>query len=460
MKKLKLITIILAIILITLVAFAGVYVKTQNRMENKVKEYKLGRILEGQRIIEIKVSDATSDDEEEIEAPDPEDLTGENYKIIKNTVENRLKSLGAEDYTISLNKENGTIRIELPEDDKTDTYAYYVTASGKVEITEKDEGIELLDENMIKKAKYSSVTSIDNEYQIYLELTLTKEGQAKIQEILNDYAILADEVEEIESATTEETSSDETTDTEETTENTDVTEEIEENSEETSNKKIAVLSIGGTDYDVYKIEKNKIRVKIGDKTTNSTTANNYMSKSAELAMLINSGKYPIEYEVENNRYEFTNITNNEILYFAIAILAIICVIFIIFIIKYKTKGLLCSISCIGFISVLSLILRYANVIITIEGIGAILFTIAINLMLNQVILSKTQKIDMIDEAINGTYKEIFSKLIPVIIISLVFCLSGWTNLSSFGMVMFWGIILIAIYNITITKGLLKLRENK
>ena len=39
--------------------------------------------------------------------------------------------------SIELYKENGTIRIELPEDDKTDTYAYYVTASGKVKITEK-----------------------------------------------------------------------------------------------------------------------------------------------------------------------------------------------------------------------------------------------------------------------------------------------------------------------------------
>ena len=51
MKKIKITTIILAIILVTLVAFGGVYIKTQNRMENKVKEYSLGRELSGGKIV-------------------------------------------------------------------------------------------------------------------------------------------------------------------------------------------------------------------------------------------------------------------------------------------------------------------------------------------------------------------------------------------------------------------------
>ena len=39
MKKIKLLTIILLIVLITMVAFFGVYVPVQNRMEDKVKDY-------------------------------------------------------------------------------------------------------------------------------------------------------------------------------------------------------------------------------------------------------------------------------------------------------------------------------------------------------------------------------------------------------------------------------------
>ena len=41
MKKVKILTIVLAIILVTLIAFGGIYLPTQNRMENKVKEIKL-----------------------------------------------------------------------------------------------------------------------------------------------------------------------------------------------------------------------------------------------------------------------------------------------------------------------------------------------------------------------------------------------------------------------------------
>ena len=109
MKTLKIITITLAIILVTLVAFGGVYIKTQNRMENKVKDYELGRELKGGRVIEVKVTTA------EDSKPKEEDLTLENYETVKKTIETRLKSFGAQDYTISLNKENGTIIVELPE---------------------------------------------------------------------------------------------------------------------------------------------------------------------------------------------------------------------------------------------------------------------------------------------------------------------------------------------------------
>ena len=64
MKKVKILTIILAIILVTLIAFGGIYVQTQNRMENKVKDYELGRELKSQRVIELKIKESTSTDSE------------------------------------------------------------------------------------------------------------------------------------------------------------------------------------------------------------------------------------------------------------------------------------------------------------------------------------------------------------------------------------------------------------
>ena len=450
MKKVKITTIILAIILIVLVAFGGVYIKTQNRMEDKVKEYSLGRELKGERLIELKISDGSTEGKT---APSEEEKNVENYETVKKTIEKRLKSLKAQDYTISLTKENGVIRVELPEDNQTDDLAYYLIASGKVEIKEKDTSTELLNEKMVKKAQYTYTSNADGEYQVYLEIALTEDGQAKIEEIKNNYAILKDDVDAVES----ETKSDDNSNSSDES-NTEDNNTEEQTTEET--KKVAKLSIAGTDYDVDKIEKNKIRVKMGSQTSNTTTVNNSMAKAAELTMLINSGKYPIDYEVQNNRFVHSDITNEQLLYFAGAVAVILLVIFVVLTIKYKSKGFLASISCIGFIALLSLVLRYTNVIITIEGIGAIILTILIDLKLSQMMLNKTKILNVVSEAVKSSYKELFLKLVPIMIVSIVFCFSGWTNLSSFGMIMFWGFILIAVYNIIVTKTLLKLRENK
>ncbi len=464
MKKVKITTIILAIILITLIAFAGLYIKTQNRMEDKVKSYELGRALYGGRVVDIKVADGEGDGETK---PNPETLTEENYETVKNTIEKRLENLGVQDYTISLDKTSGKIRIELTEDEITDDYIYYITALGNVQLKEKDTETELLSDSMIKECVYSYYSNPEGAYQVYLELELTKEGQAKIEELKNNYAILAEEVQEVEASQPEE--DEEESSEEENPENQEETDNVEnaeaggeepntENQENT--KKIAELTIGGNQYEVQKIEKNKIRINIGGETTNSSSINNNIAAAAELALLINSGKYPIQYEIESNRFIYSDITNKQILYFVIIVAVLIFISLIVLIIKYKINGLLASMSFIGFMAIFSLIIRYTNVVISIEGIGAILLILAINYVLNYVLLGKLRIINTINEVITNTYKETFLKLIPVIIISLVFCFARWANLSSFGMIMFWGLVLMAVYNIIVTKTLLKLRESK
>ena len=64
MRRVKILTITLAIVLIAMVAFGGVYIQTLNRMENKVRKYEFGRELDSQRVVELKVSDTTSSEEE------------------------------------------------------------------------------------------------------------------------------------------------------------------------------------------------------------------------------------------------------------------------------------------------------------------------------------------------------------------------------------------------------------
>lgn len=500
MKKVKILTIALAILLVTLIAFGGVYIQTQNRMENKVKDYELGRELKSQRVIELKIkenstdnskensSDETTDSENTEETEKSEEttstenestenkLTEKDYENAKKIMEKRLQSLGAQDYTISLNKENGTVRVELPENDNVDMYIYYLYASQKITIKDTDSKDNLLNDEMIKGAKYSYTSDSKGAYQVYEEIELTKDGQAKLNELLNDYALLATDVTEIENAkkasesesTKTESTSEESTETtentstdEQNTESTETqstTEETSSNSETT--KKTAKLYVNDTTYDVSKLEKGKITVKIGSSSTNATSVNNNISKAAEIAMLENAGKLPADYEVDTNRYEYSSITQKEIIYFAITMLAILVIILLVYCVIYKKSGILASISFVGFVSIFSLLIRYTNVAISIEGISAIIIVMIINLIINREILSKTKKMNLVNEAVKSTYKNIYLKLIPVGILTIVFCLSKWESLSSFGMIMFWGLVLTAIYNVIVTRTLLNLKENK
>ena len=500
MKKVKILTIVLAIILVTLIAFGGIYLPTQNRMENKVKDYELGRELDSQRVIELKIketstdnskensSDETTDSENTEETEKSEEttstenestenkLTEKDYENAKKIMENRLQALGAQDYTISLDKENGTVRVELAENDNVDMYIYYLYASQKITIKDTDSKDILLNDEMIKGAKYSYTSDSKGAYQVYEEIELTKDGQAKLNELLNDYALLATDVTEIENAkkasesesTKKESTSEESTETtentstdEQNTESTETqstTEETSSNSETT--KKTAKLYVNDTTYDVSKIEKGKITVKIGSSSSNATSVNNNISKAAEIAMLENAGKLPVDYEVDTNRYEYSSITQKEIIYFAIVMIAILVITLLVYCVIYKKSGILASISFVGFVASFSLLIRYTNVAISIEGISAIIVVMIINLIINREILSKTKKMNLVNEAVKATYKNVYLKLIPVGILTIVFCLAKWESLSSFGMIMFWGLVLTAIYNSTITRTLLNLKENK
>ena len=501
MKKVKILTIVLAIILVTLIAFGGIYLPTQNRMENKVKDYELGRELDSQRVIELKIKETSTDNSEENSSEETTDsgnteetekseettstenksteneLTEKDYENAKKIMENRLQALGAQDYTISLDKENGTVRVELAENDNVDMYIYYLYASQKITIKDTESKDILLNDDMIKGAKYSYSNDSKGAYQVYEEIELTKDGQAKINELLNDYALLATDVTEIENAKkasesestkTESTSEENTESTENTDEqNTESTESTETQSttEETSSnsettKKTAKLYVNDTTYDISKIEKGKITVKIGSSSTNTTSVNNNISKAAEIAMLENAGKLPADYELDTNRYEYSSITQKEIIYFAITMLAILVIILLVYCVIYKKSGILASISFVGFVSIFSLLIRYTNVVISIEGLSAIIIVMIINLIINREILSKTKKMNLVNEAVKSTYKNIYLKLIPVGILTIVFCLSKWESLSSFGMIMFWGLVLTAIYNVIVTRTLLNLKENK
>ena len=145
---------------------------------------------------------------------------------------------------------------------------------------------------------------------------------------------------------------------------------------------------------------------------------------------------------------------------AITLLAIILIGVIFLIIKYRKDGFLASIALIGYIATLLLVLRYTNVVLTMEGIVAIVISIVLDYIFTVYLLSLIKK----DET-SSLFKEALIKtifiIIPVLITAVVLCFAGWLPIFSFGMVTFWGLLVIVLYNLIITKTLIvDIRKNK
>ena len=104
-----------------------------------------------------------------------------------------------------------------------------------------------------------------------------------------------------------------------------------------------------------------------------------------------------------------------------------------------------------------LLIRYTNVIITLEGIMAIALIAILNYIFNYKLLAEIKKAeqDEFENSVKESFKKFFIKIIPICILSIVFCFVSWTPISSFGMAMFWGIALMILYNAIITKNFLK-----
>ncbi len=106
----------------------------------------------------------------------------------------------------------------------------------------------------------------------------------------------------------------------------------------------------------------------------------------------------------------------------------------------ELQKLLGSISYIGLASILLLLIRYANVTLSIQGILGIVIILILNYMFMNKLLSKLKKEkldkEMMKQMVKETYKEFFITILPIAIAVITFCFAGWAPISSLGMVMF------------------------
>lgn len=450
MKTIKIITISLLIVLVSMIGFFGIYKQNKNQMSNVVKDYTYAMDLNGARTIKLTLN---SDNSDEVK-------TEENYKTAKEIIEKRLKKLGVEEYKVNVNNENGEITVQIPEDLNTDTIVSNLTTVGKFEILDSETNDVLLDNNSIESSKvlYNTATSGTS---VYLEIAFNKDGKNKLEEISKTYVKTENNTTD-ENATTEENNTEVTENTNETnTENT--TSETSSKTEKKISLKIDDSELMSTTFD-EPITSGKIQLSVGKATTDSTTLKGYVEQAQNVATVLDSGKLPVKYDMKKNQYILSSITEQDLTYVAVTIAIIAIIAIIVLIIKYKTNGLVAGIAYTGLAALYLLLIRYTNVVISIDSIFAITMMLAFNYIFTIILLSNIKKMktenveNAVQKSVTETYKKFFSRIIPVCILAIVFCFIKWTPINSFGMITFWGIVIIAIYNATITNLLFRIKN--
>lgn len=464
MKKIRLITKIIAIIIIILIGFIGVYLPWKNpiNMNNEIKDFSLGKDFTGYREIILTISDANKvldsdkkvvgdtdsyDDssiksnnytksDEKVNSSDS--LNIENYEKSKGIVEKRLNDMRVQEYNLSMDKETGKIYIQIPENSITDKVVSNINEIGSVELKDsKDSSKVFLTSENLKEAKVMYGSS-DTGTAVYLEMQFDNEGKKILKDLSeNEYK----KIEE-----TEDSENKEETKTEE--------DKKEENKEEKEEQKEVTIYMSGNETTTTSFEEavtdGKISLRMGQSTTDTASIQESVTSARMVATILNNGVMPLKYKVTENQYIESEIKTSTIRNILIVIGVIFVVLLVLMAIKYKKKGILAALCYIAFTSIYLVLLRIFNVTIAMEGFVGGVIILALNYLINL----KLIKIEHNNKEYYNEFLDIIMKLIPIFVLSIIFVFIPITALSSIGMVMFWGIILILTYNVAITKHII------
>ena len=486
-KILKITLIILIIILISIISFVGVFVQNKNQMKNVLPEYLLSRELSEHTIVELKVSENEENDDEsvneekntsenaeeensdlakkEVAEGEAENTTAEtsneesdksdekddteNYKKAKEVITKRLASMNVVDYAIKQNKENGTIIIELPKNDNLSNMINEIASTGKFEIVDSETKEVLMTNDDIKSATAGLGTNSSGYRVAFVNINFNSAGTKKFKDITNTYiktTVEKEKTEEVAEEATNEIASEAST--EATNEISQEQEKTEGQAQtETVTKKVTMKLDDSELFSTYfegEISNGVLQLTVGSSSnsTNVEELQEFYNNARNLASLLNSGKLPIAYELEKNETVSPNVTFNQIKTVIIVAVVVLAVALCYMVVKYKGKGIMLSISQIGYIALLLIVIRYFNVEVSIGGIIAILLCIAISYVISIKMLKEKEILKTIGESAIA--------LIPVLIISI--CLT-FANIS-IGMVLFWGIVITLLYHVSISNLLL------
>ena len=431
-KKLSILLIILLIILISIISFVGIFYQDKNQMVNIIPDYTLGTDLSGYRKIVLTVDESDEGNTEDI-------LKYDNYVKSANVIKARLKSMKIEDYTVRCDEATGQIEITIPENDQTEYILSDITQKGVFEIRNTANNEVLMNNDDIRNVEVNAVPSSYNNDSsaVYMDINFNNSGSRKFRDITRDYQNII------------------TNETNTNTSNETSNEIAEETTEEDNTTEIG-LYIDGTSMMTTSfsqiIDNGVMSLSLGSSSSaDQTKILTYQAES--LSAILENDAMPIQYSVTGNIYISSPIEQNTINILIGISICIEIIMLIALIIKYRVKGVIASFCSVGFIALYLLILRYTNVVITLEGMFAIALVFVINYIFNIMILNRLQ--NNMEKTFTKAITKFSLSMVPMLILAVVCCFSSWMSLFSFGMIVFWGLVVSVIYNLLITRAFLK-----
>ena len=407
-KPLIILAYVIVILLISLVSFGGIYVKDKNKMTNVLRDYILGTDLGASRNIVIKV------DEENKEL-----LTEENYAKARDIVVSRLKYMKLDYYEMKFDESTGTIYMDVPENSRADYAAQYSVTKGEFKIEDNDTGELLLSKADVKEAKVQYQTT-ESGTTVVLNIEFNKDGAEKLRNISNTYVKSTD------------------------SEGNDTTKKIKMSLDDTT-----IM----TTYFAQEMTDGQMQVSLGT-SSDSEQIQNRITQATNIAVFLNTDTMPLTYKIDVNKSVYSSLTDNVLKIAIIVSIVIFALLLIYMIIKYKKEALLAVVTNIGFVAILLLIIRYTNVDITLTGLITIPISVIIKyVFLMNILKVKTEKIDNDSKIkrVKETIRSGIEKLIPVAVIAVVFALTKWETVYSAGMLLFWEIAVLILYNLSTLK---------
>lgn len=462
LKTNKILIILGIIVVISIISFFGLYIKENGVWNNLLKEYNLGIELKGYRDLHFSldtteeekevyvdengeilgyVEDGTdtedtsislvADEEEEssdeteenedlgyaieqrvIKTNEDEDINIENFDLSKKIIQNRLNTIENFEYNIRVDSVTGELVLEVPDDDTLSTVEALITSKGIFDIIDYQNGIVLLNNDDITNVT-TLVNYEDEGYQCYLQVALNDSGKEKISEISKKYVQTTDE------------------------------------SGEASIEYISVRFEGQallTTYFGEEITDSVLTIPIGNATTDLDEYLTIADKASRIANILNGKTLPLQYTLTSDNYIKSTITD-EIVFVAKIVCALaILIVSAILIVKFKLNGFILSIVSVGYIAVTTLLLRYADVVLTLNSIYTLVACAVLNYIFIIKFLKKLTDTSNLKTAYAKTIKEYYLLIIPVIVVSVVFTFVSSVAVNTIGMTLFWGILTGIIYN--------------